>query len=106
MDKFWLKSYPSDVPHEIHPEQFRSLSALLEDSFKVHAGRPFAVCMDRWLGFSELDALSASLGACLQSLGLESHARVAVMLPNIPQFPVTMAAVLRAGFTCVNVNPL
>jgi long-chain acyl-CoA synthetase len=106
MDKFWLKSYPTGVPHEIHPEHYRSLTALLDESFSKHAGHPFTVCMDRWMGYGELDALSAALGAWLQSLGLESHARVAVMLPNIPQFPVTMAAVLRAGHTCVNVNPL
>jgi long-chain acyl-CoA synthetase len=106
MDKFWLKSYPASVPHEINPEQYRSLAALLEESFKKNAGLPFTVCMDRWMGYSELDSLSSALGAWLQSQGLESGARVAIMLPNIPQFPVTMSAVLRAGYTCVNVNPL
>jgi long-chain acyl-CoA synthetase len=106
MDKFWLKSYPADVPHEIHPEQYRSLTALLDESFKKNAGLPFTVCMDRWMGYSELDTLSSALGAWLQSLGLEPDARVAIMLPNIPQFSVTMSAVLRAGYTCVNVNPL
>jgi long-chain acyl-CoA synthetase len=106
MDKFWLKSYPASVPHEIHPEQYRSLTALLDESFKKNAGLPFTVCMDRWMGYSELDTLSTALGAWLQGQGLEPGARVAIMLPNIPQFPVTMAAVLRAGYVCVNVNPL
>jgi len=106
MDKFWLKSYPEGVPHDIDPEQFRSLNQLLEDSFRKNATRPFSVCMDRWMTYGELDDLSSALGAWLQHLGLEPGARVAIMLPNIPQFAVTMAGILRAGYTCVNVNPL
>jgi long-chain acyl-CoA synthetase len=106
MDKIWLKSYPVNVPHEVHPEQYRSLTALLEESFKRNAGSPYTVCMDRWMTYGQLDSLSSALGAWLQSCGLEPGARVAIMLPNIPQFPVTMSAVLRAGYTCVNVNPL
>jgi long-chain acyl-CoA synthetase len=106
MDKFWLKSYPEGVPHTVDPEQFRSLNQLLEDSFKKNAARPFSVCMDRWMSYGELDVLSSAMGAWLQAQGLEPGARVAVMLPNIPQFAVTMAGILRAGYTCVNVNPL
>jgi long-chain acyl-CoA synthetase len=106
MDKIWLQSYPIGVPHEINPEQYSSLTQLLESSFKTHAANPYTVCMDRWMTYGQLDSLSAALGAWLQSKGLESDARVAIMLPNIPQFPVAMSAVLRAGYTCVNVNPL
>src|SRR6478752_8773923 len=106
MDKHWLKSYPEGIPHEIQPEQSRSLTQLLEESFKKNASRPFSVCMERWMSYGQLDGLSAALGAWLQAQGLEPGARVAIMLPNIPQFAVTMAAVLRAGYTCVNVNPL
>ncbi len=106
MDKFWLKSYPEGVPHTVDPEQFRSLNQLLEDAFKKNASRPFSVCMDRWMSYGQLDDLSSGLGAWLQGLGLEPGARVAIMLPNIPQFAVTMAGILRAGYTCVNVNPL
>lgn len=106
MDKFWLKSYPDGVPHTVDPEQFRSLNQLLEDSFKKNASRPFSVCMDRWMSYGELDELSSAMGVWLQGLGLEPGARVAIMLPNIPQFAVTMAGILRAGYTCVNVNPL
>ncbi|NDP62691.1 AMP-binding protein [Polaromonas sp.] len=106
MDRHWLKSYPEGVPHDIHPEQFTSLNQLLEESFKTHADKPFSVCMDRWMSYRELDQLSAALGAWLQQLGLEPGARVAIMLPNVPQFAVAMVAVLRAGHTCVNVNPL
>lgn len=106
MDKHWLASYPEGVAHEIDTEQFHSLNQLLEESFKKHAAKPFSVCMDHWMSYGELDALSSNLGAWLQSLGLEPNARVAIMLPNVPQFAVTMTAILRAGYTCVNVNPL
>lgn len=104
--KPWLASYPEGVPHGIDPDQYASLTQLLEESFRKHASRPFSVCMERWMTYRQLDELSKSLGAWLQSRGLEPGARVAIMLPNIPQFAVTMAAVLRAGYTCVNVNPL
>ena len=106
MEKYWLKSYPEGVPHEIQPEQYRSLTQLLEESFRKNASRPFSVCMERWMTYGELDNLSTALGAWLQAQGLEPGARVAIMLPNIPQFAVTMSAILRAGYTCVNVNPL
>src|SRR5829696_4402039 len=106
MEKHWLKSYPEGVPHEIDPRQYRSLTQLLEESFKKNASRPFSVCMERWMSYGQLDDLSRALGAWLQAQGLEPGARVAIMLPNIPQFAVTMAAILRAGYTCVNVNPL
>jgi long-chain acyl-CoA synthetase len=106
MDRDWLKNYPDGVPHEVDPEQYRSLTHLLEESFRKHAAGPFSVCMERWMSYRELDELSVALGAWLQAQGLEPQARVAIMLPNIPQFAVTMAAVLRAGYTCVNVNPL
>ena len=106
MDKHWLKSYPEGVPHEVEPEQFTSLNQLLENSFRNNASKPFSVCMDRWMSYGELENLSSALGAWLQNLNLEPGARVAIMLPNVPQFAVTMAAVLRAGFICVNVNPL
>ena len=101
-----LKSYPAGVPHEVHPEQYRSLAQMFDESFQRHAERPFSVCMERWTSYADLDRQSKALGAWLQSLGLEPGARVAIMLPNIPQFAATMCAVLRAGYTCVNVNPL
>ena len=106
MNRHWLKSYPEGVAHEIDTEQFSSLNQMVEDSFKRHASKPFSVCMDCWMSYGDLDELSSALGAWLQSAGLEPGARVAIMLPNVPQFAVTMMAVLRAGYTCVNVNPL
>ncbi|WP_019658470.1 AMP-binding protein [Variovorax atrisoli] len=100
------QNYPAGVPHEIDPEQYRSLPQMFDEAFARYADRPFSVCMERWMSYGELDALSKALGAWLQSRGLEPGARVAIMLPNIPQFAVTMCGVLRAGYTCVNVNPL
>jgi long-chain acyl-CoA synthetase len=104
--KPWLKSYPEGVPHEIDAEQYTSLTQLLEESFRKNTARPFSVCMERWMTYRQLDELSQSLGAWLQAQGLEPGSRIAIMLPNVPQFAVTMCAVLRAGYTCVNVNPL
>ncbi|MGE8397601.1 MAG: AMP-binding protein [Comamonas sp.] len=106
MDRLWLQHYPAGVPHEIDPSTYSSVVDLLEDSLQKHADQPFSVCMDVWMKYGELDALSKKLGAWLQNLGMAPNARVAIMLPNIPPFAVTMAAVLRAGYTCVNVNPL
>ena len=106
MEKIWLKSYPASVPHTIDADQYRSVATFLDDSFKKHATNPYTVCMDRWMSYGQLDSLSSALGAWLQSKGLEPGARVAIMLPNIPQFPVTMSGILRADYTCVNVNPL
>nr|WP_315244698.1 AMP-binding protein [uncultured Albidiferax sp.] len=106
MDKVWLNNYPADVAHEIDVTAYGSLTQLLNESFAKHADNPFSVCMERWMSYRELDQLSGALAAWLQAQGLKPGARVAIMLPNIPQFAVTMAAVLRAGYTCVNVNPL
>lgn len=106
MEKIWLKSYPAGVAHDVDPGQYRSLAHLLDESFHKNAANPFAVCMESWMSYRQLDELSTAFGAWLQGKALESDARVAIMLPNIPQFPVTMAGVLRAGYTCVNVNPL
>lgn len=106
MEKIWLNSYPQGIPHEINPGQYRSLVQLLEESFKLNSDRLFSICMERRMSYRQLDLLSASLGAWLQQLDIPPDSRIALMLPNIPQFPVTMTGILRAGFTCVNVNPL
>ncbi|MDM5177770.1 long-chain fatty acid--CoA ligase [Massilia sp. DJPM01] len=106
MDKFWLKSYQEGVPAEIDYTQYRSLTHLLEEAFRKYADRKAYVCMDKSITYSELDRMSAQMGAWLQSRGLKPGARVAIMLPNVLQYPVAMAAVLRAGYVIVNVNPL
>ena len=106
MDKFWLQSYPQGVPAEIDYTQYRSLVHLLEESFKKYAARNAYVCMDKFMTYGEVDTLSKKLGAWLQSRGLKKGARVALMMPNVLQYPIAIAAVLRAGYTVVNVNPL
>ncbi|OEZ62292.1 MULTISPECIES: long-chain fatty acid--CoA ligase [unclassified Duganella] len=106
MEKIWLKSYPEGVPAEIDSTQYRSVTHLLEESFRKYADRNAYVCMDKFLTYGELDKLSLQMGAWLQSKGLKPGARVAIMLPNVLQYPVAMAAILRAGYTVVNVNPL
>jgi long-chain acyl-CoA synthetase len=106
MEKIWLKSYPEGVPAEIDATQYRSVTHLLEDSFRKYADRNAYVCMDKFLTYGELDQLSQKMGAWLQSKGLQPGARIAIMLPNVLQYPVAMAAILRAGYTVVNVNPL
>jgi acyl-CoA synthetase (AMP-forming)/AMP-acid ligase II len=106
MDKIWLKAYPHQVPTDIDTEAFTNVSDMLEASFKRHANSPFSVCLERWTTYGQIDRYSLELAGWLQSCDLPQGARVAIMLPNIPQFAVAMAAVLRAGYVCVNVNPL
>ncbi|MFT5589483.1 MAG: long-chain acyl-CoA synthetase [Bradyrhizobium sp.] len=106
MDKIWLKSYPQGVPAEIDYTQYRSLVHLLEEAFGKYADRNAYVCMDQFLTYAELDAMSKKLGAWLQGKGLKKGVRVAIMMPNVLQYPVAIAAILRAGYTVVNVNPL
>ncbi|MES2150885.1 MAG: long-chain fatty acid--CoA ligase [Pseudomonadota bacterium] len=106
MEKIWLTSYPDNVPAVIDPDQYGSLVQLLEESFKKFATRNAFVCMDKFLTYAELDSYSRNMAAWLQSRGLEKGARVAVMMPNVLQYPIAIAAILRAGYTVVNVNPL
>jgi long-chain acyl-CoA synthetase len=106
MEKIWLKSYPPGVPAEIDATQYRSLVHLFEESFQKYASRNAFVCMDKFMTYAELDQYSKRLGAWLQSRGMKKGARVAVMMPNVLQYPVAIAAILRAGYTVVNVNPL
>ncbi|TAJ83349.1 long-chain-fatty-acid--CoA ligase [Reyranella sp.] len=106
MDRFWLKSYPPGVPADIDPSVYPSVVSLLEESFAKYRDAKAYVCMDKALTFGEVDTLSQALAAWLQSWGLKRGARVAIMMPNVLQYPVAIAAVLRAGFIAVNVNPL
>jgi len=106
MDKFWLTSYEKGVPADIDPTQYRSLTHLLEEAFRKYAERKAYACMGKSITFAELDAMSQKMAAWLQSRGLKPGARVAIMLPNVLQYPVALAAVLRAGYVIVNVNPL
>jgi long-chain acyl-CoA synthetase len=106
MERIWLKQYPPGVPADIDASQYSSLVALLEESFAKFADRKAFICMDKSISYRDLDEMSQALAAYLQSKGLQKGARVALMMPNVLQYPVATAAVLRAGFAVVNVNPL
>ena len=102
----WLGAYPEGVPADIDVAQYPSLVHLLEESFQKYAGRPAYSFMGKELSFSQTDSLSQAFAAYLQGLGLSKGDRVAIMMPNVPQYPVAVAAILRAGLVVVNVNPL
>ena len=103
--KPWLKSYPARMPAEIAPPT-GSIGDLLVRACKQYAGRPAFTCMGKSLSFGDLERQSAAFGAWLQSKGLAKGARVAIMMPNVLQYPVAMMGILRAGYIVVNVNPL
>ena len=105
-DRPWLAAYPAGVPTDIDPNQYHSLVELMEESFSRFADRPAYSFMGKDTSFGDTDRQSRQLGAYLQGLGLVKGDRVAVMMPNVPQYPVAVAAILRAGLVVVNVNPL
>src|ERR1700735_255197 len=106
MERIWLKQYPAGVPADIDVTQYSSLVELLEESFAKFRERKAFICMDKSITYRDLDEMSLALGAYLQSKGLKKGARVALMMPNVLQYPIATAAVLRAGYAVVNVNPL
>ncbi len=106
IDRPWLKAYPAGVPADIDASQYPSLVALMEESFKKNGSLVAYSFMDKDVTFAQTDSLSIALAAYFQSLGLVKGERVAIMMPNVPQYPVSVAAILRAGFVVVNVNPL
>jgi long-chain acyl-CoA synthetase len=106
MERFWLKHYPDGVPHDVDLSQYGSLVALMEEGFRTHATRNAYAYMDRFFTFADIDRYSAAFAAWLQSQGIPRGARIALMMPNVVQYPIALAGVLRAGCVVVNVNPL
>jgi long-chain acyl-CoA synthetase len=106
VEKIWLKQYPKGVPAEIDVNEYASLRDVFDESVAKFALRPAYSCMGKSITFGELDTLSAAFGAWLQAKGCRKGTRVALMMPNILQYPVCLFGVLRAGCTVVNVNPL
>lgn len=102
----WLATYPPDVPADIDPSHYPSLVALMDEAFHQYAESVAYSFMGKDITYAKTEALSRSLAAYLQSLGLNKGDRVALMMPNMPEYPVAVAAVLRAGLVVVNVNPL
>jgi long-chain acyl-CoA synthetase len=106
MDRIWLKSYPPGMPAEISFTEYKSVGELFEKSCRKFAERPAFHCMGKTITFGELDRLSRDFAAWLQAKGLPKGTRVALMMPNVLQYPVALFGALRAGYTVVNVNPL
>ncbi|MBA3479547.1 MAG: long-chain-fatty-acid--CoA ligase [Lautropia sp.] len=106
MERFWLTQYPPGVPADVDASQYRSVAALIEEAFRNFSARDAYVSMGKSMTFREVDELSRNFGAWLQSRGLTRGARIALMMPNVLQYPVAIAGVLRAGYVVVNVNPL
>lgn len=107
MEKIWLESYPPGMPEEVPEPPFRSLRELIENSFRNHPDRPSYTNMGTTISYRELDELSLQFACYLQkTLRLTRGERVAIMLPNILQYPVALCGIFRAGLVAVNVNPL
>jgi long-chain acyl-CoA synthetase len=106
MDRFWLRNYPKGVPADIDCNQYKSLVELIEEAFRKHGSLPAYSFMGVEMTYNQLDQYSAALAAWLQSRGFGKGKRVAIMMPNVMQYPVALAGILRAGCTVVNVNPL
>ena len=106
MDRIWLRHYPPGVAADIDPSKYRSLIEMFEESFDAFATETACVCMGKALTYARLDQASRAFAAWLQSRGLKPGARIALMMPNLLQYPVAIVGVLRAGMTVVNVNPL
>lgn len=106
LERPWLKAYPAGVPADIDAAQYSSLAALMEESFKNYGERVAYSFMGRDFTFAQVDRRSQALAAYLQGLGLAKGERVALMMPNVPQYPMAVAAILRAGYVVVNINPL
>ena len=104
--KPWLAHYPPGVPAEIDPTQYGSLLQMIVESFEKYAGLPAYVSMGKTLTFREVDQLSNDFAAFLQSRGLQPGDRIAMMMPNLLQYPIALFAALRAGLIVVNTNPL
>lgn len=106
MEKIWLKSYPTSIPADIDTNRYQNVVELLEESYRRYAQRTAFISMGREISYKELDTYSMQVAAWLKTTGLNKGSRVAVMLPNVLQYPVVIAGILRAGMTVVNVNPL
>ena len=105
-ERVWLESYPEGVPTDIDASEYESLVGLMAESFAKYPQRTAYSFMGQDISYEETDVKSQSLAAYFQSLGLQKGDRVAIMMPNVPQYPVAVAAILRAGLVVVNVNPL
>lgn len=105
-NKPWLANYPSGIPANIDPDKYGSLVEMIDETLKKYGDKPAFVCMGQELSFSELDARANEFGAYMISRGLEPGDKVALMMPNLLQYPIALFGALRAGLIIVNTNPL
>ncbi len=106
MEKIWIKHYPKGIPAEIDVDEYASVRDVFDESVSKFAARPAFTCMGKTISFGELETLSGAFGAYLQANGCKKGTRIALMMPNILQYPVCLFGILRIGCTVVNVNPL
>jgi len=105
-NKPWLANYPSGVSANIDPDKYGSLVEMIDETLKKYGDKPAFVCMGKALSFTELDAHADAFGAYMISRGLEPGDKVALMMPNLLQYPIALFGALRAGLVIVNTNPL
>ncbi|HLA34039.1 MAG TPA: long-chain-fatty-acid--CoA ligase [Rhodocyclaceae bacterium] len=106
MEKVWLKHYPAGVPAEVNVKQYETVSQVLEEAMKKYGSRDAFICMGKTLTYHDIDVYSRKLGVYFQSRGIAPGGRIAIMMPNVLQYPICVAAILRAGYVVVNINPL
>ncbi len=104
--RFWLKNFPPGVPANVDSSQYENLVELIDEALKKHGNKPAFTCMGKSISFNQLDKDSNNFGAYLQSRGLEPGDKIAIMMPNLLQYPIALFGALRAGLTVVNTNPL
>jgi long-chain acyl-CoA synthetase len=102
----WLSNYPSGVPANINPQSYATLVDLFEETFAKYGSKPAFSCMGKELTYKQVDKMSRQFGAYLQSRGLERGDKIAIMMPNLLQYPVVLFGAMRAGLVVVNTNPL
>ena len=102
----WLKNYPKGLPANIDVDKYPNLNAFISEALKKFADKPAFYCMGKTLSYKEADRMSMQLAAYLHSRGLRPGDRVAIMMPNLLQYPIALFACIRAGLVVVNTNPL
>ncbi len=105
-DRLWLKNYPAGMPANINAEQYPNLLAILDETFKKYRNKSAFACFGKELSFDEVDKMSSNFAAYLHSRGLEPGDKIALMMPNILQYPIALFGAMRAGLIIVNTNPL
>ncbi|MEO0876893.1 MAG: AMP-binding protein, partial [Bacteroidota bacterium] len=105
-NKPWLKSYPQSIPHSVDIHEYDTLISFFAERFKAYGALPAFTSMGKTISFAELDQMSTQFGAFLHSRGLEPGDKIALMMPNLLQYPIAFFGAMKAGLVVVNTNPL